>query len=148
MQLEERVRRLERSGKVWRAVAVILGVALVAAAQRAPVSEEVVTRQLRIVDDKGQNVLVAGEVGNRSVIELSRKGVSSVLIQAGDQRSMVGLNLPGKEEPAILMTGDGSGGFVYFEPKNANNPTGIGSNNGVGFVQIRGADDTKVFHQP
>jgi hypothetical protein len=152
MQIEERVRRLERSGKVWRAVAVVLGVALIAAAGRGPVSDEVVTRSILVVDKRGDAVFAVGPtMDGGTKLELKRKGVAVCRLQSDDTSTLLGLNVPGADKPSVMLTADSTSGTIAFQPTiglEKGTTTSMGSMRGEGFIQLRGARGEKAFEKP
>lgn len=156
MQLEERVAGLEKSGRRWRAAAVVLGVAFTAAVFRgagnAPlVADEIKTHLLRVYDDKGQVVFFVGSSADRTSLEIRRNNQSAFGFQAEDGANIFAVEKPGGGDPQVLISADGKGAYATFEPTkgaNTGSTTSVGSLKGAGFIQIRGGNGRKVFEKP
>lgn len=154
MDLEERVNRIERSQRCWRGVAVIAIIAALGIAAGKPtISDEVNTKLLRVYDAKGEVTFMAGSFAENSTrIEIRRGGETAFTFQAEEGNNIMGINRPGRDNPQILMTADAGSAFISLQPDYAkakgSSATAIGSIDGAGFIQLRGAKGGKSFEKP
>lgn len=156
MQLEERVVRLEKSGRRWRAAAGLLGICLIAGVYRgaanAPVvADEVKTHMLRVYDDKGNVIFLVGSSPDQTLVEIRRENKTAFSFQGQDGANIFALENPSGGQPQMLLSSDAKSSTLSFEPaQGAGNgtSTSLGSIRGAGFMQIRGGNGRKVFEKP
>jgi monomeric isocitrate dehydrogenase len=154
MQLDERVERIERSMRRWRAGAVLatlgLACALASGAAKQPtITDEVNTRLLRVYDAQGKAVFIVGanEANEPSLRFLSDGKDAISAFSRGRHTSLQVHNVTEGGDSIDLMTSAVSADILLNGPDRGTGGA-IGSKKGLGFITLTDRDGKRYFEKP
>lgn len=147
MSIENRLAALERSARRWRVAALLLAVGMVAAiglgaAKDKPIQDEVRTRKLVVVDDKGEAVGLLLSDGKQNMLTLKSGAAAITFSVASDGVGMLTTSPNGSRGFGMLVADQGS---TFSLVTKGREQIQMGGGKAGAFLKIEDANDKTVW---